>query len=84
MRHGIPFLASLSLAACAMGAPPHIVNSTPEGVSIAFTGDDVHGASVAATDYCDQLHKFATLRRIDRVGYENVGIFSCDAAKPAR
>jgi hypothetical protein len=77
-------LASLSLAACATARAPHIVNSTPEGVSIAFTDDDVHAASVAATDYCDQLHKFATLRRIDRPGYENVAIFTCDAAKPAR
>ena len=82
MRYGVVFLAGLVLAACATA--PRIVNSTPDGVSFAFVGEDVHQASAAADDYCDELHKFATLHRVDRVGDENVAVFSCDPAKQRR
>jgi hypothetical protein len=82
MRYSVLFLASLVLAACATA--PRIVNSTPDGVSFAFEGDDVHRASAAADDYCDELHRFATLHRVDRAGDENVAVFSCDPAKSTR
>jgi hypothetical protein len=81
MRHGIFVVAGLMLAGCS--SAPRIVNSTPDGVSFAFDGDETHRASAAADDYCDQLHRFATLRRVDRVGDDNVAVFSCDKVKSA-
>jgi hypothetical protein len=84
MRPAILFLASLVLAACAAPELPRIVNSTPDGVSFAFWGVDIHQVSAAANEYCDQIHKFATLRRVDRLDHENVAIFTCDTARPSR
>ena len=71
----IMLLGSAALAGCA--AEPHIVNATPQGVSLAYAGVETHQASAAATIYCDQFSRFATLRQIAPMGDENVAIFGC-------